>query len=302
MKFRTEYRPVRSSLTLDPTMPIVFIGSCFASNMAAKMRECMWDAYNGAGTLFNPMSIAKVLDLMIFGDDSLESFKTSLFESEGIVHSWLFDSHFSGLSKEECLATIGESRSRLLDALDKAQAMIVTFGTSWCYALSDNTIVGGNKQENGEYIVANCHKMPASMFSRRRVSVEEISRLWIDLCNRLKKKYPELTLIFTVSPVRHLKDGFEGNTLSKATLHLAIESICEHTKDCLYFPAYELVCDDLRDYRFYASDMMHPSESAVEYIWEIFCNTFLDSKGEELLRQGNRRFKAANHHPNIKIR
>lgn len=206
MKFRTEYKPVRSSLTLDPAMPIVLIGSCFASNIASKMRECMWNAYNGAGTLYNPMSIAKVLDLMIFGDDSLESFKTSLFESEGIVHSWLFDSHFSGLSKEECLATIGESRSRLLDALDKAQ------------------------------------------------------------------------------------------------LHLAIESICEHTKDCLYFQAYELVCDDLRDYRFYASDMMHPSESAVEYIWEIFCNTFLDSKGEELLRQGNRRFKAANHHPNIKIR
>lgn len=261
----------------------------------------MWDAYNGAGTLYNPMSIAKVLDMMIFGDDSLNGFEASLFESDGIVHSWLFDSHFSALSKDECLASIGDSRSRLLDSLDKAQALIVTFGTSWCYALSDRNSANGTYAKREEYIVANCHKMPASMFHRRRVSVEEISHLWIDLCYRLRNKYPNLSIVFTVSPVRHLKDGFEGNTLSKATLHLAIEKICENVSDTIYFPAYELLSDDLRDYRFYASDLVHPSDDAVQYIWEIFCQTFIDSKGEELLRQGKRKYKLANHHPNIKI-
>lgn len=301
MKFRTEYKATRSALTLDPSRPIVLIGSCFASNIAAKMRECMWDSFNGVGTLYNPMSIAKVLDLMIFGEDSDENFEKSLFESEGLVHSWLFDSHFSALSRNKCLESIVESRSRLLDALDMAQAMIVTFGTSWCYALLGDGSSEANPAEGEEYIVANCHKMPASMFRRIRVSVEEISHLWIDLCNRIAKKYPKLTIIFTVSPVRHLKDGFEGNTLSKATLHLAIEKICESVPGMIYFPAYELVNDDLRDYRFYASDLVHPSNDAVQYIWEVFCNTFIDSKGEELLRQGMRRFKAANHHPNIKV-
>lgn len=296
MKFRTEFKIVPSSLHLDPSRPIVLVGSCFASNIASKMRECMWKAFNGVGTLYNPMSIAKVLELMIFGENCHGDFESSLFESEGRVHSWLFDSHFSAISKETCLRAIEECRTDLMDSLDKAQALIVTFGTAWCYALSYNTLPSLCLKDNSqEYIVANCHKMPASMFQRRRVSVEEISHLWIDFCNKLKQKYPELTVIFTVSPVRHLKDGFEGNTLSKATLHLAIENICEKIPDCIYFPAYEIVCDDLRDYRFYASDLVHPSDSAVEYIWEIFCQTYLDDSGIVKIKEGNRMFKLANH-------
>lgn len=296
MKFRTEYQAKRSSLTLDPARPIVLVGSCFASNIAAKMRESMWDAFNGVGTLYNPMSIAKVLDLMMSGDETKEAIEHSLFESGEIVHSWLFDSHFSASTKCRCIEQILDSRVSFQKSLKGAQALIVTFGTSWCYALSE-----GNQDSTGiegeEYIVANCHKMPASMFRRRRVSVEEISSLWIELCQRIKEIYPDITIIFTVSPVRHLKDGFEGNALSKATLHLAIEKICNSLPGCIYFPAYELVMDDLRDYRFYASDLVHPSDMAVEYIWEVFCKTFIDEAGMVRLKDGNKEYKRLNHIP-----
>lgn len=298
MKFRTEYKPTRSTLTLDPTRPIVLVGSCFAANIAAKMRECMWEAFNGVGTLYNPMSIAKVLELMIFGEDYSKKLEASLFDSEGRVHSWLFDSHFSALSREGCLQIIDESRVELLNALSRAQALIVTFGTSWIYSLQGGIIDTDIAQKQvDEYVVANCHKMPAAIFNRRRVSVDEITHIWIPLCHRIKQIYPHLTIIFTVSPVRHLKDGFEGNTLSKATLHLAIDKICNNVPGVIYFPAYELLCDDLRDYRFYASDLVHPSDMAVEYIWEVFCNTFIDDKGMIRLKEGNREYKRLNHRP-----
>lgn len=290
MKFRTEYKETRVQPPLDPSKPIVLVGSCFASNIAAKMRECLWDAYNGVGTLYNPMSIAKVLDLVIFENDNQDKVEESLFEAEGKVHSWLFDSHFSASSKEICIELISQMRTDLQSALSRAQAMVVTFGTAWCYALAD-------EEEKQEYIVANCHKMPPVMFRRRRLSIDEIASTWINLCENIKKKYPNLRIIFTVSPVRHLKDGFEGNSLSKATLHLAVEKICSSLDYSIYFPAYEIVCDDLRDYRFYASDLVHPSDSAVEYIWEIFKKTFIDDKGDNLLKEGSRRYKALNHRP-----
>ena len=287
MKFRTEYKASPSILKLDPTRPIVLVGSCFASNIASKMKECMWDAVNNVGTLYNPMSISKVLELLVFTDDYISELDASLFEANGKIHSWLFDSHFSSGSKERLLQGIQESRIELLSALQQAQALVVTFGTSWCYELADEEA----------YIVANCHKMPSRMFIRKRMSVEAISTLWQHLCQLLQQEFPELNIIFTVSPVRHLKDGFEGNTLSKATLHLAVENICANLERCHYFPAYELVCDDLRDYRFYASDLVHPSDMAIEYIWEGFCDTFLDDSGKDKIKEGNKKFKALNHRP-----
>ena len=291
MKFRTEYKETRIQPPLDPSRPIVLVGSCFATNIASKMQECQWEAYNGIGTLYNPMSIAKVLELMIFENDFRAKVANSLFESEGKVHSWLFDSHFSSVSKEECLDLISKMRSDLLSSISRAQAIIVTFGTAWCYSLVET------QEEKQEYIVANCHKMPAIMFRRRRVDIEEIASMWIKLCEKIKKRYPSLRIIFTVSPVRHLKDGFEGNSLSKATLLLAVEKICSSLEYSIYFPAYEIVCDDLRDYRFYASDLVHPSDSAVEYIWEKFRSTFIDEKGEMLLKEGSKRYKFLHHRP-----
>lgn len=288
MKFRTEYKAVPSPLRLSPLHPVVLIGSCFTDNIASKMKESQWEAFCDAGTLYNPMSIARVLELLIFDEDHVATIRKSLFSTDdGIVHSWLFDTHFSRTSAEDCIDNIEKCRESLLGTLSKAETLIVTFGTAWCYYK--------DKEEAG--LVANCHKMPQSMFERRRLTIGEISALWSDLCNRLTTLYPNLNIIFTVSPVRHLKDGFEGNARSKATLHLAVEEICQASDKCFYFPAYEIVNDDLRDYRFYASDLAHPSDTAVEYIWEIFRQTYVDAEGERLLKEGNRRYKALNHRP-----
>lgn len=292
MKFRTEYKATPIEPSLDPSRPIVLVGSCFASNIALKMQSCQWAAFNGIGTLYNPVSIAKVLSWMIFNDGASDALENSLLVCENRVHSWLFDSHFSASSKERCKERIYDAREGLLSALENAQALIVTFGTAWCYSIGNPDV-----NENERYIVANCHKMPSALFRRERLNPDEISSLWIDLCHRLKEKYPQLRIIFTVSPVRHLKDGFEGNSLSKAILLLAIEKICKNIDFCIYFPAYEIVCDDLRDYRFYASDMVHPSQTAVEYIWEIFLKTFIDENGEKMLKEGEKRFKAMSHRP-----
>lgn len=287
MKFRTECSPQRSDLTLDPSRPAVMLGSCFATNMAGKMRECLWPVFNGAGTLYNPVSIARIVELLVLDEDPHEELAASLFEAEGYVHSWLFDSHFSRRSAEECLAAIGEAGREMRRVLGEAQVLIVTFGTAWCYYL----------QEKERYVVANCHKMPQSLFSRRRVSAGEISDVWTALCARLRKRWPGLRIMFTVSPVRHLKDGFEGNARSKATLLLAVEEICGKVEDAIYFPAYEILTDDLRDYRFYASDLVHPSEEAVEYIWEKFRGSFIDEAGERLLREGNKEYRRRQHRP-----
>ncbi len=287
MKFRTEIKDLRYPIVLDPCKPVVLIGSCFAGNIATKMRECEWAAFNDAGTLYNPLSIAKVLELLVFRNDFEEELQKSLFDSSGITHSWLFDSHFSHPMMEEVISKVNKISDDLADTLQKSQVLIVTFGTAWCYFLEDNPT----------YVVSNCHKQPPTLFIRRRISVDEIVREWKQLAKKLKTRFPQLSFIFTVSPVRHLKDGFEGNSRSKATLLLAVEEICKEVPDAFYFPAYEIVCDDLRDYRFYASDLVHPSESAVEYIWEIFRSSFLNGKGEEMLRIGNRHYKAANHRP-----
>lgn len=287
MKFRTEYRPLPSSLRLSPEHPVVLLGSCFSQNIARKMIECDWEAFNGVGTLYNPLSIAKVLDLLLFDDDFFTTTKKSLFQApDGLIHSWFFDTHFSRMSADECISAIENCRKNLVSTLSQAETLIVTFGTAWCYFLTED-----------KELVANCHKMPQDMFVRRRISITEIVDVWTKFCQQLKNRFPNLSIIFTVSPVRHMKDGFEGNARSKATLLLAVEEICNRYDFCHYFPAYEIISDDLRDYRFYATDLVHPSDSAVEYIWEIFRQTFLDSRGENLLKEGNRRYKALNHRP-----
>lgn len=287
MKFRTEYRPLPSSLRLSPEHPVVLLGSCFSQNIARKMIECDWEAFNGVGTLYNPLSIAKVLDLLLFDDDFFTTTKKSLFQApDGLIHSWFFDTHFSRMSADECISAIENCRKNLVSTLSQAETLIVTFGTAWCYFLTED-----------KELVANCHKMPQDMFVRRRISITEIVDVWTQFCQQLKNRFPNLSIIFTVSPVRHMKDGFEGNARSKATLLLAVEEICNRYDFCHYFPAYEIISDDLRDYRFYATDLVHPSDSAVEYIWEIFRQTFLDSRDENLLKEGNRRYKALNHRP-----
>lgn len=292
MEFRTAYTPRHADFILDPSHPVVTLGSCFADNIAGRMRKCLWNAQNPLGTLYNPLSIERAISISLFSGDYESEFNESLVEQSGVCHSWLFDSRVSDRSCDGCLDNFICEKELFSDMLEKAQALFVTFGTSWCYFLSDRQ----------DYVVANCHKFPSATFSRRRLSVDEITRIWTDLASRLRERYPQLRIVFTVSPVRHIKDGLEGNALSKATLLLAVEEICSHLDFCSYFPAYEILTDDLRDYRFYADDLVHPSDKAVDYIWEIFKATYLDSDGEKLLKEGENIVKGYGHRPLLAIK
>lgn len=287
MQFRTVLPSQKSDFLLDPRFPVIAIGSCFADNIASRMRNCLWNATNPMGTLYNPLSIASAIKLAVSKEDNNEIINKSIVSDGQFSHSWLFDSSFSGRNPQECEGKIKAAATILKDTLGKAQALIVTFGTAWCYYL----------ESDSDYLVANCHKFPASCFSRRRLRTEEITEEWRHLIDSLKISFPDLRIIFTVSPVRHIKDGLHENTLSKATLHIAIEELCRSFEQCSYFPAYELLCDDLRDYRFYASDLVHPSAEGIEYIWEYFKNTYLDRDGEALLKEGENIRKGLEHRP-----
>lgn len=286
MNFRTEYVAGRAGFVLDPEVPVAGVGSCFSENVIRRMRRTLWDAVNPLSTLFNPLSIARVLKLAICDspEERLRLLTESAFEKDGVFFSWLFDSKFASASMDSLVARCVSALEEFRGALERGGNLIVTFGTARCYF-------------HHAEVVANCHKMPASSFVARRVSVDEIADVWEPLCDVLADRYPGIKIVFTVSPVRHVRDGFVENTRSKATLALAVERIVSGRSYCDYFPAYEILEDDLRDYRFYASDLVHPSEEGVEYIWEKFQQSYLDGKGMELLKEGEKLWGRLNHRP-----
>lgn len=286
MKFRTEYFPKLSSPVLSPEKTAVLAGSCFSQNISAKMSECLWENINPASTLYNPVSIGKALDVLFDIEEGEKRFEDSLFFFNNLWSSHLFDSSFSSAVREECVEEFRIRQKTLIAAMNNVEVIIVTFGTSICYHLVED-----------DEVVGNCHKQPSDHFYRKRLGIEEIEKFWSELIKKFSTLFPHLSFIFTVSPVRHLKDGFSGNSRSKAVLLLAVEEICNKNSNCFYFPAFEIINDDLRDYRFYAEDLVHPSDEGIEYVWEKFRETFLDEKGNELLTEGSRKYKSAHHRP-----
>lgn len=285
MKFRTEINILefKDNLTLNPRKSITAAGSCFASNIISRMKDSLWDAAAPLGTLYNPFSISQALKNIIKFDD--EKFENSLIHHENRWHSFWGDSSFSAITREEVAHNVRKRYGQCYERLKISEALIITFGTAWCYFHT----------EDSQSPVANCHKIPASAFSRRCLKTKEIIAEWKSLIPIIKKEFPELEIIFTVSPIRHLKDGLHENSLSKAVLQLSLADICEEFTFCHYFPAYEILMDDLRDYRFYEDDLIHPSDFAKDYIWEKFCECYLDRESRELLKEGLSLTKALRH-------
>ena len=239
---------------------ILLLGSCFADNIGAKFEEYYFQTtVNPFGTLYNPASIATILS-------HATPFSTILYHN-GLWHSMMHHGSFSCPNKEELLQRCEQSRQLLQDALKEATTIIVTFGTAWVYEMDGQ-------------VVANCHKMPADRFVRRCLSVQEIVDMWLPIIQTMRDKH----WIFTVSPIRHLKDGLHANQISKAILLQAIDCLASISTTLYhpipsstihYFPSYEIMLDELRDYRFYAEDMVHPSPLAVEYIWQRFVEAYM---------------------------
>lgn len=246
------------------------LGSCFSDYIGAKLRNSLWPVtINPFGTLFNPMSIANSIDI------ALGERKIRIENIEGKCIPWDFSTAFEGTDYQEVDAVCRQQAELLKAAIQRAEVLMITFGTSIVYELHSD-----------KETVANCHKLPQNNFHRRVLSIREISNRWNETIEKIRKVNPNIKLILSVSPVRHLADGFAENNRSKARLLLACENII--SRDVCYFPSYELVCDDLRDYRFYAQDLVHPSAMAVDYIWDKFCESALDAEGKGRIKEGEK--------------
>ncbi len=282
MKFRTELTPQPLAATIDYADEILTLGSCFATRIGERLAAARFRTVtNPTGVLFNPLSIAKALES--FATDRPIA-REELHAESGIWFHYDFHGSFSAPTPEMALQQMQTARRAGSNALRRATRLILTFGTAWVYDL----------RATGR-TVANCHKQPADRFVRRRLTVEEIVARFDAL---LTGPLADKPIILTVSPVRHLADGLEQNSVSKATLRLAAEELrLRHPGQVEYFPAYELLMDDLRDYRFYADDLLHPSPAAVEYIWEHFTEAALSEQARRLLPEVEAVVRAAAHRP-----
>lgn len=270
--FRTvvEINPYPEKITYESN--IMTLGSCFSEHIGKKLQNAFFQTdVNPFGVLFNPVSIRNSINLLLENKNFTEN---DIFQHGSLWKSFHHSSLFSANTPEECLLKMNLRARKGMENLAKADFLLITLGTAWVFEHIET-----------KEIVSNCHKLPASRFVRRRLSVQEIVGECIALLHKLKILYPNLKIIFTVSPIRHWKDGAHENNLSKSTLLLAVESIQKLFQNVTYFPAYEILLDELRDYRFFATDMLHPSELAIDYIWQRFSETYFSQKTNQLRKR-----------------
>lgn len=282
--FTTKIDIPQSPFKITYNDKLMTMGSCFAENIGNKLSDAFFQInINPFGVLYNPLSVCnsfrKLLQEHTFTSNEV-------FEHQSLWSGFSHSSLFSGMSQEECLNKINQSTSQASLYLKETRYLLITLGTAWVY----------EEIESGS-VVANCHKLPANCFNRRRLSVEEVVDEFTGLLTTLKVANESLEVIFTVSPIRHWKDGAHENNVSKAILHLAIEQLKENLSFVHYFPAYEIQMDELRDYRFYASDMLHPSPKAVDYIWQRFSETYFDTDTLQLKKELEQLRADLNHRP-----
>ena len=286
MQFRTitKIEPFTTKIGYDEK--ILSLGSCFADNMAQRLHRAKFMVTaSPTGVLFNPSSIASTIERMAAIANNTEALPQhgELQESNGLWYSYDFHSSMSANDAATALNNMHEALKCGAEALQTADVVIITFGTSFVYRLKDTGKV-----------VANCHKQPHAIFDREMLDIEHITKPWQRL---LKGILANKRVIFTVSPVRHLGDGLEQNSLSKAILRVAIEQIVRHCPNASYFPSYEIVMDELRDYRFYADDMAHPATIAVDYIWQRFCEAAFSQETIDTISSVERIVRASEHRP-----
>jgi hypothetical protein len=281
MEFRTKVK-IEKSFRISYTDPVMFTGSCFAAEIGSVLLEGKMPVMiNPAGTVFNPFSVADTLENVISGRKSAEG---DLFFHEGIWMSLSHYTEFSGADKAALLDKINSRTEASNKFLSSAKALFITFGTARVFRML----------ESGR-IVSNCHKLPDNFFKRELLTAESIVALWNSILDRLSAFNPDLKVVFTISPVRHWKDGAHGNQVSKSVLFIAVEELLKHKSKPGYFPAYEILLDELRDYRFYADDMLHPSDAAIRYIWECFSESYLDKSALETWKEAAGVTAAARH-------
>ena len=285
MELMTRIDIPQSEWKIKPGAKVLLVGSCFADEIGEKMVRGGFDAMvNPFGTLYNPASIAVNL-LRALSEKEVSMSGNVVFEDvEGVWHSWLHHSSFSSVDVATVVARMNETTHRVADFLRDADVLIVTLGTAIIYRLKETGM-----------LVANCHKQPDSLFVRERLTAYDIVDQWQMLLQLLESVNPKLKVLFTVSPIRHKRDGYHVNQISKGILLQAVDEMGVE-----YFPSYEIMMDELRDYRFYADDMIHPSAQAVEYIWQRFQDTYFDNKTKDAVAKATKEWVRRQHRTIVK--
>ena len=284
LKLQTPVEFPQSRVGISLGNRIAVLGSCFADGVGALMKDAgMNVCVNPFGTLYNPQSILNSVRRLCSGEHYSESDCVQLGAGAGLVCSFSHHTSFARPDAREFLETANASLDAAAAFWKSCDRVIVTLGTAYCWQRADS----------GE-VVSNCLKRPASEFVRRRLTCTEVS----DILSELLGICPEKEFIFTVSPIRHLSGGAHDNQLSKSTLLLAVDDIIRRFEDRAdYFPAYEILLDELRDYRFYAEDLTHPSAQAVRWVWERFCDFAVPSSEHNRLSANEKAALRANHRP-----
>ncbi|MBR6973327.1 MAG: GSCFA domain-containing protein [Bacteroidaceae bacterium] len=318
MELMTRIDIPASEWKMETGAKVLLVGSCFADEVGQRFVRGGFEAMvNPFGTLYNPASIAVNL-LRALSEKEVELPRSSIIPSvgasistwgtpvdrcgarrltgvghtvfedaEGRWHSWLHHSSFSSTDVATVVERINSTTHRVADFLRGADVLIVTLGTAIIYRLKETGM-----------LVANCHKQPDNLFVRERLNAYDIVDQWQMLLQLLESVNPNLKVIFTVSPIRHKRDGYHVNQISKGILLQAVDEIVNGqlpNSKCGYFPSYEIMMDELRDYRFYADDMIHPSEKAVEYIWQRFQDTYFDNKTKDVVAKATKEWRKGQH-------
>ena len=285
MNFTTQIPIPKSNHPIDYNSRIVSLGSCFAENMAEKFEYFKFqNTVNPFGIIFNPVSIEKLISRVINEEKFTES---AIFFHNERWHCHEVHSDLSTENKEKFLENLNAILKFTHNQILKSTHIIITYGTSWIYRLKSNNEV-----------VANCHKVPQNQFDKEILSIESIEESIQNTIDLIRKVNPDCQFIFTISPVRHIKDGFVENQRSKAHLISAIHQIINCQLSIInYFPSYEIIMDELRDYRFYAEDMLHPNATAIAYIWERFTEAWISKLSNETMAEVNSIQKGLEHRP-----
>lgn len=282
MKFHLNYTPEKFGFEIEHSEPCFLIGSCFAENMAQKLQEHLFPVHlSPNGILFNPESILQSLEA-ITGNSAFD--ESLVIERDGLWYSFLHHSSVHASGKKVLLEKIHTTQQEAHDFLKTTKYLIITFGTAFVY-----------EHKTLQRVVSNCHKQPGNVFEKKFLEPDVIVEAYQRLIQKLKAFNPDLYIIFTVSPVKYLKDGLENNSRSKASLLLAVNRLVKTNENVHYFPAFELQTDDLRDYRFYKEDLAHPNAQAIDYIWQKFSESAFSEKTLQLNLEISK-LNAALHH------
>ncbi|OEK00453.1 hypothetical protein BFP97_02530 [Roseivirga sp. 4D4] len=282
--FRTEIEQLRIPFSIDHKDHLITLGSCFSDEIGQRLSLNKFETLvNPFGTIFNPLSIFELIDMAMEPSTLLEE---AVLSRDGLYFNYKLHSSFRSENKESLLETIQSQLNESKQWLTKAKILFLTFGTAWVYRTKDT-----------EMLVANCHKQPQKKFNKELISVEEIMTGFMTMKESLQEVNPDLQIVLTVSPIRHTRDTLSLNATSKAILRLACHYLSEMAEDVHYFPSYEIVTDDLRDYRYYKKDLIHPNEQAIDYIWDFFVKTFCSSETKKTLIDWQKIQRALSHKP-----